>query len=174
MKKLNLILSSVLLIFLVGCNTVPPADFTLAQVPSVDRQDVELVSITVGYVPKSRNNTIETNHLVPPAWKEALQDAVNRALLFSDYNERRVSISVKIDEFDLPAAGFAMTTTCGASYEVMDRSDGKILFYERITSSGTVPMDFAFAGIVRATESINRCGRNNIYGFLNALDGSDL
>ena len=33
-----------------------------------------------------------------------------------------------------------------------------------------MPMDFAFAGIIRATESINRCGRNNIYEFINKLD----
>lgn len=174
MKKLSLILCPMILVLLVGCNTVPPADFTLAQVPSVDKKDVELVSITVGYVPKSRNNTIETNHLVPPAWKEALLDAINRSLLFSDDKERKVSISVKIDEFNAPAAGFAMTSTCGASYEVMDRSNGEVLFYERIASSGTVPMDFAFAGVVRALESVNRCGRNNIYRFLNKLDGSDL
>ena len=174
MKKLSLILSSVLLVFLVGCNTVPPVDYTLTQVPSVDRKDVELVSVTVGYVPKTRNNTIQTNHLVPPAWKEALLDAFNRSLIFSDDQERKISISVKIDEYDLPIAGFAMTTTCGAIYEVMDRSNGEIVFNERIGSSGTVPMDFAFAGIIRASESINRCGRNNIYEFINKLDSSNL
>ena len=56
---------------------------------------------------------------------------------------RKISISVKIDEYDLPIAGFAMTTTCGAIYEVMDRSNGEVIFNERIGSSGTVPMDFA-------------------------------
>ena len=65
--------------------------------------------------PKARKEKrkIETNALVPPVWKESLQDAINRSLLFSDESKKKISISVKIYEFDLPFAGAAMTTSCG-------------------------------------------------------------
>ena len=174
MKKQNIILTFFSVIILVGCTTMPPADFTVENIPSVERKNVELVSITVGYVPQTRGVTLDTNHLVPPAWEMALQDAVNRSLIFKDDQERKITISVRIDHFDLPAAGFAMVSDCGAVYEITDRSSGETVFSERIYTSGRVPLDYAFAGIYRAQESINRCARANILGFFSALDGSDI
>jgi len=172
MKKINLIFATFFLLLLVGCNTIPPADFTLETTPNVDKKDAELVSITVGYKAATRKEKrkIETNALVPPVWKESLQDAINRSLIFSDESKKKISISVQIYEFDLPFAGAAMTTSCGAKYEIMDRSNGEILFDESIETTGTVPFDYAFAGVVRATESINRCGRNNIYNLIERLN----
>jgi hypothetical protein len=176
MKKNSLILSTslIMIIFLAGCSTMPPADFTVQNLPSVERKNVELVSITVGYVAKTRGVTLDTNHLVPPAWETALQDAINRSLIFKDDQDRNISISVRIDHFDLPAAGFAMTSDCGAIYEITDRSSGEIVFRERIYASGTTPLDYAFAGVFRMAESVNRCARNNIVDFLVLLDQRDL
>lgn len=173
MKK-NLILSLFAIIALAACNTIPPLDMTLVSVPDVDRKDIELKSITVGYVAKQRGVTIETNHLVPPAWETALEDAVNRSLIFGDDKERKITISVRISHFDLPAAGFAMTSDCGAIYEIMDRSTGDIIFTTDVRTSGTTPMDYAFAGVTRVQESINRCARNNIAVFLQRLDQADV
>ena len=162
-------------LFLTGCgSTIPPLDFTVRDVPTVTRQDVELVSVTVGYVPKTKGMKIETNHLVPPSWQSALEDAINRSLVFGDDKERKVSISVRIDHFDLPAAGFTMTSNCGAVYEILDRSSGDLIFDVRIFSSGSVPTDYAFVGVVRAAESINRCARNNISEFLTKVGESSL
>jgi hypothetical protein len=174
MKKNNLIITGVILILLTGCTTMPPADFTVENIPTVDQKDVELKSVTVGYVPKSRGVTLDTNHLVPPAWETALQDAINRSLIFGDDKDRYITISVRIDHFDLPAAGFAMTSDCGAVYEIMDRSTGKTIFSERVLTSGTTPIDYAFAGIIRVQESINRCARANITNFLTLLDQTDI
>ena len=174
MKKQNIILAVFFAIILAGCTTMPPLDMTLQNIPSVDRQDVELKSITVGYVAQTNKTTIETNHLVPPAWEMALQDAINRSLIFKDDQERKITISVRINHFDVPAAGFAMVSDCGAIYEITDRSSGETIFSEGVRTSGTVPMDYAFAGIIRVQESINRCARANISSFLSALDGSDI
>tara|TARA_B100001758_G_C18243949_1_gene522101 strand:+ start:259 stop:738 length:480 start_codon:yes stop_codon:yes gene_type:complete len=153
-----------------ACNTLPPLDMTLPSVPKVDQKDLELRSITVGYVAKSRGVKLETNHLVPIAWQTALQDAINRSLIFSDDVDRKITISVRINHFDVPAAGFDMVSDCGAVYEILDRSNGRIIFTTDVRSSGTTPMDFAFAGVIRMQESINRCARNNIGTFLNRLD----
>lgn len=174
MKKIYILASSLLLLILTSCSTIPPADFTLQEIPSVSKKEAEVVSVTVGYVPKERGMTIETNHLVPPAWQTALEDAINRSLIFSDDQERKLSLSVRIYHFDLPAAGFTMVSDCGAIYEVLDRNSGDVVFSERLMTSGSVPMDYDFVGLVRASESINRCARNNIRDFLIALDNSNI
>jgi len=174
MKKIYLLLTSTLLLFLTSCSTIPPADFTLQEIPSVSKKDAEMVSITVGYEAKKRGMKIETNHLVPPAWQTALEDAINRSLIFSDDQERKFSLSVRIYHFDLPAAGITMVSDCGAIYEVLDRNSGDVVFSERIYTSGSVPMNYDFVGVVRASESINRCARNNIRDFLISLDNRNL
>ena len=174
MKNKTLIGITLSAIFLVGCTTMPPLDMTLQSIPNVTQKDVELKSITVGYVAKTRGVTIETNHLVPPAWETALEDAINRTLIFGDDKDRNITISVRIDHFDLPAAGFAMVSDCGAIYEIIDRSSGEIIFTQSIRTSGTTPMDYAFAGVIRMQESINRCARNNISSFISQLDSTDI
>ena len=174
MKRNSLILTTLIIMLLAGCSTMPPADFTVQNLPSVERKNVELVSITVGYVPKTGGVTLDTNHLVPPAWQTALQDAINRTLIFSDDKERKITISVRIDHFDLPMAGFAMTSDCGAIYEIMDRLSEEVVFRERVYTSATVPVDYAFAGVIRVQESINRCARTNIRDFIVLLDQRDL
>jgi len=77
-------------------------------------------------------------------------------------------------KFDVPAAGFAMVSDCGAIYEITDRSAGEVVFSENIRTSGTTPVDYAFAGVIRMQESMNRCVRNNIENFINLLDGTDI
>ena len=170
MIKKNIIFFSLSIFLITSCNTLPPLDMTLSSIPEVDQKSVELKSVTVGYVAKTRGVKIETNHLVPPAWQTSLQDAINRSLIFGDDMDRKITISVRINHFDIPAAGFAMTSDCGAIYEIMDRSNGEIVFATDVRTSGTAPVDYAFAGVVRMQESINRCARNNIDTFLRRLD----
>jgi len=158
-----------------GCVSMPPADYTVQDVGILNnRVDAELVSLTVGYAPQAQQGKVETTHVVPPLWKEALTDALNRSLAFRDISDVRVNLSVRIVEFDLPSAGAAMKSKAGAIYEIVDRSNGDILFSQSITSEGIVPFDYALAGYVRATESMNRAVRNNISDFINSLEESDL
>ena len=174
MIKNNLIYASLIILLGSACNTIPPLDMTLTSVPDVDQKELELKSVTVGYVAKTRSVTLDTNHLVPPAWETALEDAINRSLIFGDDKERNITISVRINHFDIPAAGFAMTSDCGAIYEIMDRSNGDIIFTTDVRTNGTTPVDYAFAGVIRVQESMNRCVRNNIGTFLNRLDAADV
>lgn len=170
MEKRNIIILFLLTFVISACNSLPPLDMTLTSVPKVDQKNLELKSVTVGYVAKTRGVKLETNHLVPQAWETALQDAINRSLIFSDDVERKITISVRINHFDIPAAGFDMVSDCGAFYEILDRSSGRIIFTTDVRTSGTTPMDFAFMGVTRVQESMNRCARNNIKTFLNRLD----
>ena len=169
------IILAIAIIFSVGCSSLPPADFTVQDVGVLDnRKDVELKSITVGYASHDQQGKVEGTHVVPPLWKEALTDALNRSLAFNDTGPVKVNLSVRIVEFDVPAAGFAMRTKVAAIYEIVDRASGDLLFAESISSEGVVPMDYAFMGVIRATESMNRAVRNNIADFISSLEAADL
>lgn len=168
---------SLLLVLLsfVGCTTVPPVDFTVQDVGLVsDRKDAELKSLTVGFAPQAQQKKVEANATIPPVWKEALQDALNRSLIFTDDASVKVNLSVRITEFDVPAAGLAMKTRVSAIYEIVDRANGNLLFAQEVSSEGVVPMDYAFYGVTRAVESWNRAVRNNIADFITILEQSDL
>lgn len=111
--------------------------------------------------------------LVPQLWQTALQDALNRMSIFQDDSSTKVNLSVKILKMEPPAAGASMTTTTAAKYELINRKNGDILYTQTIDSSGTVPWDYAFMGVTRARESINRAVQNNISQFLQSLDTVD-
>ena len=160
---------------LAGCTSIPPVDFTVQDVGVVDdRKDVELKSLTVGFAPQDQQGKVEADASIPPVWKEALQDAINRSLIFKDDVPTKVNVSVRITEFDIPAGGFDMKTTVSAIYEIVDRGTGDLLFTQKISSVGVVPFDYAFVGVVRAVESLNRAVRNNIADFINLVGDSDL
>ncbi|HBV8116888.1 TPA: UDP-N-acetylglucosamine acyltransferase [Klebsiella oxytoca] len=85
-----------------------------------------------------------------------------------------VSLNVKVLAIDVPSFGMAMTTKAVARYEVINRSNGDIIYTQDIESTGTVPASYAFVGVVRARESINRAVQNNITQFLQALESIEL
>ncbi|SFF83716.1 hypothetical protein [Neptunomonas qingdaonensis] len=176
MQWKSLAFISILSVFIVtGCTSVPPVDFTVQDVGMVDnRKDVELKSLTVGFAPQSQQSKVEANATIPPLWKESLQDALNRSLVFRDDMEKKVNLSVRITEFDVPAGGASMTTRVSAIYEMVDRNTGDLIFTQQISSEGVVPFDYAFLGMARAVESWNRAVRNNIADFINTLDSSDI
>ena len=158
-----------------GCQTVPPIDFTVKDVGMVpNRKDAQLLSLTVGYAPKDQQDKVKADASIPPVWKEGLQDAINRSLVFKDDSTRKVNLSVRITRIDVPGFGLTMTTKVGAIYEVIDRANGDLLFSEKVESEGVVPVDYAFVGIVRAVESANRAVRNNIAEFIKRIGSADI
>ena len=95
-------------------------------------------------------------------------------LLFTDNGSKTVSLSVKILKLDVPEIGLSMTSETVARYEIIDRANGDIIFSQDVSSSGKVPLDYAFYGLTRARESINRAVQNNIALFLQAAETIDL
>jgi PBP1b-binding outer membrane lipoprotein LpoB len=172
MKRLGVLVCVVLL--LSGCaNQMPPLNFSVPNVgPSKHKINAELKALTVtlarpdetkGEMPAG----IET---ITPMWKEALEEALNRMALFQDDASRKVSLSVKILAINLQPLGISFTTTVSARYELLDRATGAIIYSEQVDSSGTTPMDYAFLGVIRQRESINRAVQNNISKFLMAVE----
>ena len=174
---------AILAVFMVaGCATsMPPANFSVSNVGiSEHRLDAEVRSITVTYGrPDEQIGQVDffmfgEGNNVSSAWHTALQEALDRTLLFTDGGSKMVSISVKILKLDVPNFGASMTTESVARYEIIDRANGDIIFSQDVSSSGTTPATYAYLGLTRARESVNRAVQNNIALFLQAAGTIDL
>lgn len=171
-KSLTLI---TIVLLLASCVPTPPVDFTVQDVGMVDnRKNAELRSLTVGFAPQSQQKVVEANATIPPLWKESLQDSINRSLIFTDDADRKINLSVRITEFDIPYAGLSMTTKVSAIYEIVDRGNGDLIFAQEISSEGVVPFDYSLVGATRMVESWNRAVRNNIADFINQISQADI
>ena len=163
-----------------SCTQLPPLNFTPQNVARVSRRaDADLKSITVSVAqPGEKKGAIDFNmeysKTIPDIWKSGLEDAVNRSLAFSDSSPRKVNLRVTILRFATPKFGSEMHTKTTARYEIQDRESGAILFDEEIAAEGDVPLDYAFVGVVRAMESMNRSVQNNIQEFLKVLNDKGL
>lgn len=173
----KLFLATSLLIVLPGCVATPPMNFSVPDVAPVGNKiEAELKSTTVtwgrpdelvGNIPPARTNDITQT------WKTALIEAINRTAIFTDDAETNVSLSVKILELDAPAAGISMETPSTARYEIIDRTDGSVIYTQDIHAKGHVSAGYAFMGPTRALESVNRSVQNNISSFLQSAQGVD-
>ena len=165
--------------FLSGCaGTLPPLSFSVPNVGlSSHKIDAEIKSITV-ITARPDEATGEFAAGVGPEtsrlWQTSIQEALDKMLIFKDDSPKKISLSIKILKLEAPHAGFSMTTTTAAKYEIMDRSNGDIIYSGIIESEGTTPADYAFQGRARARESINRAVQNNITQFLQVLETLDI
>lgn len=174
MKKLILI---VLVALLSGCQSMPPLNFSVPNVGYSNKKvEAELKSITVTLArPDERKAELPAGtEQVPGYWESALREALDRMVIFKDDAPKKLSLAVKILGFDAPSFGASMTTTSFARYELIDRSNGDIVYTQDISTAGEVPFSYALIGVVRLRESINRSVQNNISSFLQALETVDL
>lgn len=170
--------SVVLLALLMSaCGSVPPLNFSVPNVGVSNKKiDAEMKSMTVTIArpdEKTGDLPVGMEQMVPQLWQTALTESLNKMAVFQDDAARKVNVSVKILKLEVPGAGFSMTTTTAARYEIMDRKTGDLIYAQSIESSGVTPADYAFQGVARARESINRAVQNNITQFLQALETVD-
>lgn len=167
-----------LLLVLSGCATNPPMNFSVPNVGvSQTKLDAELKSLTVTLArPDEKKGDMPAwaEVEVPTLWQTALVEAVNRMTIFRDDASRKVNLSVKVLALDVPNFGASFTTKTVARYELIDRATGDVIYTQDISGSGTVPAGYAFAGVIRARESVNRAVQNNISQFLQALETVDV
>lgn len=165
------------LLSLAACNPPQPLNFSVQNMrvsPVVADADLRGITVT----PAAPN---ERTGALPPAvasitntWKEATQEALARTAIFNDDSRHHINLEIKILKLDAPAFGVTFPTDTAASYTIVDRNTGAILFTQVINGLGETPLDFAFAGAIRARESINRSVQNNIAAFIDALERSPL
>ena len=183
------ILSILLLLFLSSClprHKRLPVSFSAPNIGvSSTKLDAELKSLTVTVArPDEAIGKIQvpivfchdTLEFCPISfytglWKTALEEAFNRMAIFKDDSPKKVSLAVKILKFQV--SEFPATHT-SARYEIIDRSDGSIIFTTDISTTGDVPFDYAFVARVRLLESVNRSVQNNIIQFLQVLETVDM
>ncbi|MBS1141705.1 MAG: UDP-N-acetylglucosamine acyltransferase [Proteobacteria bacterium] len=176
-KKITILIATLAL--LSGCASAPPLNFVPQDVlPAKNKVAAELKSVTVS-VAKEEERLGETQvgfmgNQYELSFKTALKDALDEALLksavFNDLSDRKVSLTAKVMKFESPNGGITFETEAIVRYEVYDRRDGKLLFRRDISSTGSVPFDYAFAGFIRATEARNRTMRANVTNFISSLE----
>lgn len=178
MKPFNFVLSLGIAVLLVGCGSIPPLNFSVPNVGVAHKKiDAELKSMTVTVArPDEKTGDLPPGMetIVPPLWQTSLTEALNKMVIFQDDATKKVNVSVKILKLNIPNGGASMTTETAARYEIIDRKTGDIIFTQDIASSGTTPFDYAFMGVARQRESINRAVQNNITQFLQALETVDV
>ena len=153
---------------LVACNPPQPLNFSVQNVQaSPVSLDADLRGITVTPAAPNERTAVLTN-----TWKEATQEALARAAIFNDESRQHVNLEVKVLKFNAPGMGITFPTDTDASYTLVDRRTGAVVFTQTISAQGTTPMDFAFIGAIRAQESINRSVQKNIAAFIDALEHS--
>ena len=161
------------LTLLTGCTSAPPLNFSVPNVsPSNQKLDADLKAVSVSFAaPSEQTGEVPSNgEGIPQLWERAVVEAVNKSSVFDDESARKVNIFVKIQELDPPAGGFTMVTDTTAKYLLVNRKTGETIMEETISTKGIVPPGYAFAGITRAKESINRAVQNNIHDFLLQLE----
>ncbi|OQW86020.1 MAG: UDP-N-acetylglucosamine acyltransferase [Rhodoferax ferrireducens] len=178
MKILNAFAVTLLAVLLSACGSIPPLNFSVPNVGvSQKKIAAEMKSMTVTIArpdEKTGDLPVGMEQMVPQLWQTSLTESLNKMAIFQDDASRKVNVSVKILKLEVPGAGFSMTTTTAARYEIMDRKTGDLIFSQDVSSSGVTPADYAFMGVARARESINRAVQNNITQFLQALETVDV
>ena len=171
------------LICVTGCKTMQPPNFTPSSVGLASKKaDADLRAVTVSFAqPEEQTGKVKVARLqamfstpLPPLWKEGLQDALARSAIFSDDSKNKVSLLVKITEFDPPTAGLTFPTPAAAKYEILDRKNGAIVFTTTIRTIGECEVSHDFVGAVRSVEAMNRAVQMNIVQFIQQLEASDL
>ncbi|MGV8892705.1 MAG: UDP-N-acetylglucosamine acyltransferase [Burkholderiaceae bacterium] len=178
MKFQRIAIIAALIIFMSGCSSVPPLNFSVPNVGlSQKKVDAELKSLTVTIArPDQKTGDLPAGmeQLVPQLWQTALIEATNKMAIFQDDAVKKTNLSVQIRKLNIDGAGISFSTETEARYEIMDRKSGDIIFTQDITSTGTVPFGFSVLGIARQRESVNRSVQNNITQFLQALETVDV
>ena len=156
-----------------------PVNFSAPNIGvSSTKLDAELKSLTVSVArPDEATGEIDPGIGVHAGlWKNALEEAFNRMAIFKDDSPRKVSLAVKILKFQTISAFPAAHTS--ARYEIIDRSDGSIIFTTDISTSGEGPFKlepFADDAVgSRSVDGINRSVQKNIIQFLQALETVDM
>ena len=184
---------TLVLLFSFGCVSLPPVNFSAPNIGvSSTKLDAELKSLTISLArPDEAIGKIEVPlvwchgdfcpiSLYVGVWKTALEEAFNRMAIFKDDSPRKVSLAVKILKFGVPRFGAGMTTHASARYEIIDRSDGSIIFTTDISTSGEGPFnldpfcDLGCSMGSRAVDGINRSVQKNIVQFLQVLETVDM
>jgi len=187
-QALSLTVIAFSLTLLTGCQTLPPVDFGLGSVGvSQKKIDADLKTISVQVAPKNKQRgevdvqmlesagtQASSGQAIISAWQTSLQDALARMAVFNDNSTRKLSLSVAILKLDIPSMGINFETETIAKYELIDRSNGDIIYTSDVAAKGSVSGSEAFLGVIRARAAASNSVRENIKQFLRELETVDV
>ncbi|MDI9332728.1 MAG: UDP-N-acetylglucosamine acyltransferase [Alphaproteobacteria bacterium] len=168
----------VMVLFLTGCTVAPPSPYNYS-VPNVGlsrvKHNAELKSINVSYASQQEATgpISATDERTPELWKSALGNAVKSMAIFRNEALKRLDLSVKITRLEPSGRGFDMIANAEARYDLVDRSNGDIVYSQNIATSGKVTFGENMMVIARTIEARNIAVRNNIAIFLQSLESVD-
>ncbi|MGH8419967.1 MAG: UDP-N-acetylglucosamine acyltransferase [Pseudomonas sp.] len=160
-----------------GCVSAPPTNFSVPNVQQAKAKqafDLRAVSISYGLPNEIKGEIPTYGEGFPVLWEKSLTEAINKAGIFTDDADEKVNIFVKILQLDPPAGGITMLTPSRARYSIVSRRTGKTLFEKEIYTEGSVSGGYAFSGLVRAKEALNRSVQQNIAEFIESLSAVKL
>ncbi|MFS1291999.1 UDP-N-acetylglucosamine acyltransferase [Pseudomonas piscis] len=169
---MRVLIGALAIAFLAGCASPPPLNFSVQGLQmSTNKIDADLRSMSVSFAsPNEARGEIPSNgEEVPRLWESALREGVDRVSVFNDDSSQKVNIFVKITELDIAGGGVTMTSKARATYQIVNRKSGKVVYERDVASIGSVPGTYAFSGATRIKESINRAVQENIRVFLEAI-----
>ena len=155
-------------------------------VPAYHRIDAEIKSVNVRVgQPQERTGAIDITLFekgtgqqsgagtsIAIEWKSALQDALDRKLLFKDNMPKTLTVSVVILKFTAPSFSLTRFTEVEAKYQITDRTTGDMVWERTVYSDGHSGVGEAALGTTGFRYSINRAVQANIGDFLDALEDS--
>lgn len=161
-----------------GCAQAPTLDFVPRDItPTGAKIDYELRSISVS-IAQDNERVGETQvglfgnqyeSTFKQAFKDALEEAVAKSAIFNDLSSKKLALSAKVLQFETPGFGVSFETKMVVRYQLLDRSNGRLVFTRDVSSLGQVPFNYAFFGAIRATEARNVSARENINQFIGSL-----
>ena len=95
-------------------------------------------------------------------------------VVFRDDAMRKVNLMVKITRFEPAESGIDMVANAEARYDIVDRSNGDIIYSQNVSTSGKMTMGENINGLARIIEATNIAVRNNIATFLQSLETVDM
>lgn len=178
MKKLLLV--GLVSAMLVGCSAPAALNFTPTELVSVvqsQKINSELKTISVSIATKEEQrgelqvgfmgNDYEQSFKT--TFKDSLQDSFARVAIFNDDASNKLSLSAKVLRFETPGMAVNFNTILLVRYDFVDRKTGESKYVTEIESEGSVPFNYAFLGMVRATEARNRAVKINIQQLIEDL-----
>ena len=162
-------------LLLTACQAIPPMNFSVPNVGfSKTKIDAELKSstVTLARTDEVTGNMPSNMNGVAGDWQIAIIEALNKMVIFKDDAKKKLNLSVKITSAQVEAYpsklnDLGMVT---ATYTLIDRANGDVIYTRNISSEGLVPFDFSFYKDARRMEALNRAVQNNITQFLQDLE----
>lgn len=133
----------------------------------------EVKFVNVSY---AANAKIDNNAILLPyfrlLWKDAVQSALDKSRVFSDDNNRKVTVRVIIDKFwlSMEPGGPKNNMEAEVRYEVVLRPGDTILYAKTIKSDN----GGSYKTIQTLTETWNKVIQTNIHKFVDDLSKSSL